>query len=168
MLSEEVSIQLRLKKTYIQVKRNSGELTYGGDQGFFKGAAPGSVDAKKNAMGCGVIAFCDLLLYLGNGNPDMVTAENRSYVNRVNKEEDYIAYYNGIYKFLGGVSMTGGEGKIYQVLVGSVIIAALNNGLIMLQVSEYIQIILKGIILMLAVIYDMMQRKRKKKVVIAG
>ena len=105
MLSEEVSIQLRLKKTYIQVKRNSGELTYGGDQGFFKGAAPGSVDAKKNAMGCGVIAFCDLLLYLGNGNPDMVTAENRSYVNRVNKEEDYIAYYNGIYKFLGGVSM---------------------------------------------------------------
>ena len=64
--------------------------------------------------------------------------------------------------------MTGGEGKIYQVLVGSVIIAALNNGLIMLQVSEYIQIILKGIILMLAVIYDMMQRKRKKKVVIAA
>ena len=108
MLSEEVSIQLRLKKTYIQVKRNSGELTYGGDQGFFKGAVPGSVDAKKNAMGCGVIAFCDLLLYLGNGNPDMVTAENRSYVNRVNKEEDYIAYYNGIYKFLGGVSMKSG------------------------------------------------------------
>lgn len=69
---------------------------------------------------------------------------------------------------LGGVSMTGGEGKIYQVLVGSVIIAALNNGLIMLQVSEYIQIILKGIILLLAVVYDMMQRKRKKKVVIAG
>ena len=38
----------------------------------------------------------------------MVTAENRSYVNRVNKEEDYIAYYNGIYKFLGGVSMKSG------------------------------------------------------------
>lgn len=68
---------------------------------------------------------------------------------------------------LGGVSMTGGEGKVYQVLVGSMIIAVLNNGLIMLQVSEYIQIILKGVILLLAVIYDCVQKSQKKKVVIA-
>lgn len=67
---------------------------------------------------------------------------------------------------LGGVSMTGGEGKVYQVFVGSMIIAVLNNGLIMMQVSEYIQIILKGIILLLAVIYDMVQKSQKKKVVI--
>lgn len=108
MLNEKVSIQLKLKKTYIRVRRNSGELTYGGDQGFFKGAASGSADAKKNAMGCGVIAFCDLLLYLGSGNPDMTIAENRSYVNRINREDDYIAYYNDIYKLLGGVSMKNG------------------------------------------------------------
>lgn len=66
---------------------------------------------------------------------------------------------------LGGVSMTGGAGKVYHVLVGSLIIAVLNNGLIMMQVSEYIQIILKGIVLLLAVIYDCMQKSQKKKVV---
>ncbi|MDO4313979.1 MAG: ABC transporter permease [Eubacteriales bacterium] len=68
---------------------------------------------------------------------------------------------------LGGVSMTGGEGKVYQVLIGSLLIAVLNNGLIMMQVSEYIQIILKGIILLLAVIYDMVQKNQKKKVAIS-
>lgn len=68
---------------------------------------------------------------------------------------------------LGGVSMTGGEGRVYQVLVGSMIIAVLNNGLIMMQVSEYIQIILKGIILLFAVIIDMVQKSRRKKVVVS-
>lgn len=68
---------------------------------------------------------------------------------------------------LGGVSMSGGEGKVYQVLVGSLLIAVLNNGLIMMQVSEYIQIILKGIILLIAVIYDSVQKMQKKKVIVA-
>ncbi|MDO4518995.1 MAG: ABC transporter permease [Eubacteriales bacterium] len=66
---------------------------------------------------------------------------------------------------LGGVSMAGGEGKIYQVFVGSMIIAVLNNGLIMCQVSEYWQIIVKGVILLFAVIYDMIQKNQKNKVV---
>ena len=68
---------------------------------------------------------------------------------------------------LGGVSMAGGEGRVYQALVGSMLIAVLNNGLIMMQVSEYIQIILKGAILLLAVIYDCYQKIQKKKVVVA-
>lgn len=67
---------------------------------------------------------------------------------------------------LGGVSMAGGEGKIWQVLVGSLIMSVLNNGLIMLQVSEYVQIIVKGIILLLAVIYDMIQKNNRKKTVV--
>ena len=67
---------------------------------------------------------------------------------------------------LGGVSMAGGEGRVYQALVGSLLIAVLNNGLIMMQVSEYIQTILKGVILLLAVIYDCYQKIQKKKVVV--
>lgn len=108
MLNEKVSIQLKLKKNYIQVRRKSGELTYGGDQGFFKDAAPGSEDVRKNAMGCGVVAFGDLLLYLGKSRPEMAIPESKSYVNRINKEDEYIAYYNCIYKLLGGVSMKSG------------------------------------------------------------
>lgn len=102
------SVNLRLKKPYIQVKRNSGELTYGGDQGFFKGAGAGTADARKNAMGCGVIAFSDLLLYLGSGNPEKVIQENEIYVNRTNQETAYREYYNKIYDYLGGVSMKNG------------------------------------------------------------
>lgn len=68
---------------------------------------------------------------------------------------------------LGGVSMSGGEGKVYQAFVGSLLIAVLNNGLIMMQVSEYIQIILKGAILLIAVIYDSVQKMQKKKVIVA-
>jgi len=62
---------------------------------------------------------------------------------------------------LGGVSMAGGYGKTYQVFIGSVLIAVLNNGLIMMQVSEYFQVILKGMILLAAVVYDSMQKNKK-------
>lgn len=69
---------------------------------------------------------------------------------------------------LGGVSMTGGEGKIYHVLIGSLIIAVLNNGLIVMQVTEYVQLVLKGLILLLAVIYDCVQKNNKKKVTVSA
>lgn len=65
---------------------------------------------------------------------------------------------------VGGVSMTGGAGRVYHVLVGSLIIAVLNNGMIIMQVSEYVQIIFKGLILLAAVIYDVVQKKRAMKV----
>jgi len=67
---------------------------------------------------------------------------------------------------IGGVSMAGGAGKPYHVLVGSLIIAVLNNGLIILQISEYVQVILKGLILLLAVIYDCVQKQRQSKMVV--
>jgi len=63
---------------------------------------------------------------------------------------------------LGGVGMSGGSGKVYHVLVGALLIAIINNGLIILQVSEYIQVILKGLVLLLAVIYDCVQKNRKR------
>jgi ribose transport system permease protein len=59
---------------------------------------------------------------------------------------------------LGGASLTGGKGKIYNVLVGTLTIAVLNNGVIFMQISEYIQVVLKGILLLLAVLYDVAQK----------
>lgn len=106
-MEKEVTVKLKLKNPYIQVRRNSGELTYGGDQGFFRGGS-GPDDDRKNAMGCGVIAFSDLLLYLGNGEPKKITPESKSYVNRINGQSDYKEYYNRIYELLGGVSKRSG------------------------------------------------------------
>lgn len=52
---------------------------------------------------------------------------------------------------LGGVSIVGGSGKITGVFVGTFIMGILSNGMIMLGISDYVQWIVKGIVLMFAV-----------------
>ena len=52
---------------------------------------------------------------------------------------------------LGGVSLQGGKGSVLHVFVGSLIIGILSNGLVMLNVLEYWQWIIKGIVFLLAV-----------------
>lgn len=52
---------------------------------------------------------------------------------------------------LGGVSLQGGKGAVLNVLVGSFIIGILSNGLVMLNVLEYWQWIIKGIVFLFAV-----------------
>ncbi|NLK29263.1 MAG: ribose ABC transporter permease [Clostridiales bacterium] len=58
---------------------------------------------------------------------------------------------------LGGTSMNGGRGKIYGTLIGVLIIAVLNNGLNILGVSSYYQDVIKGLVILIAVLSD---RKR--------
>lgn len=58
---------------------------------------------------------------------------------------------------LGGTSMSGGRGKIYGTLIGVLIIAVLNNGLNILGVSSYYQDVIKGLVILIAVLSD---RKR--------
>lgn len=104
---------LKLSREYIQVKRQkNGELTFGGDQGFFAGAQRGSADEKKEKFGCGIIALSDLFLYLANKNSRFVIEQNMSYVNHALLQEEYQKYYNSIYKFLGGIPLKGGVSGI--------------------------------------------------------
>lgn len=94
-----------LTRQYIQVKRKEKDvITFGGDQGFFKDAPNGSQDERKKRMGCGIVAFSDMLLYLAGSNPVYETQDNRSYVNRVILEDEYMTYFNSQYAFLGGFS----------------------------------------------------------------
>ncbi len=58
---------------------------------------------------------------------------------------------------LGGTSMAGGRGKLYGTLIGILIIAVLNNGLNILDVNPYYQNVVKGLVILLAVLSD---RKR--------
>lgn len=58
---------------------------------------------------------------------------------------------------LGGTSMNGGRGRIWGTFVGVLIIAVLNNGLNILGVSSYYQDVVKGIVILVAVLSD---RKR--------
>ena len=64
---------------------------------------------------------------------------------------------------LGGVSTTGGSGKMSNVVAGVMIIGVLQNGMVLLDVSSYMQMVVKGIILLIAVGSDCVQRQRMLK-----
>lgn len=61
---------------------------------------------------------------------------------------------------LGGVSVNGGSGKMSNVVAGVLIIGILSNGMVLLNVSSYMQMVIKGIILLLAVGADCIQQIR--------
>lgn len=60
---------------------------------------------------------------------------------------------------IGGTSLSGGIGTIWGTIIGALIIGVLNNGLDLLNVSAYWQTIVKGSIIVAAVIID--QRKHR-------
>ena len=55
---------------------------------------------------------------------------------------------------IGGASLSGGRGSVLGSVIGMLLIGALSNGLDLLDVSSYYQQIVKGIIILLAVIAD--------------
>jgi ribose transport system permease protein len=55
---------------------------------------------------------------------------------------------------IGGTSLSGGKGSIWGTVLGAVIIGVLNNGLVLLDVSPFWQQVVKGAVILLAVIID--------------
>ena len=62
---------------------------------------------------------------------------------------------------LGGVSVNGGVGRISGVVAGVMIIGSLTNGMILMDVSEYTQMVVKGLVLAVAVGIDCLSKKRQ-------
>ncbi len=66
---------------------------------------------------------------------------------------------------IGGVSINGGKGTILGAFIGAIIIGILSNGLTIMNVGEYYQMVVKGVVLILAVAFDALSnRERKVKV----
>lgn len=55
---------------------------------------------------------------------------------------------------LGGTSLNGGKGWIFGTLIGALIIGVLNNGMNLIGVSSFWQQVVKGIVILLAVLMD--------------
>ncbi len=60
---------------------------------------------------------------------------------------------------IGGTSLSGGEGSVVGTIIGALIIGVLNNGLNLMNVSPFYQSIVKGIVILAAVLID---KKGKK------
>jgi D-xylose transport system permease protein len=60
---------------------------------------------------------------------------------------------------IGGTSLAGGSGTIGGTIIGALIIGVLNNGMSLLGVSSFYQLIIKGLIISLAVWFDVLQKK---------
>lgn len=64
---------------------------------------------------------------------------------------------------LGGISMAGGKGNVIGVLFGVLLLAVLANGMTLLSVNTYMQAVLKGLILILAIYFDSVRNAKQKQ-----
>ena len=65
---------------------------------------------------------------------------------------------------LGGTSLMGGRGNIGGTIIGAFIIGALSAGMVMVGVSSFWQQVIKGSVIVLAVIVDQIQAQMQKRV----
>ena len=61
---------------------------------------------------------------------------------------------------IGGASLMGGRGAVFGACIGALLMSSLDNGMSLKNVADYIQDIVKGGILVVAVALDMLGRKR--------
>jgi erythritol transport system permease protein len=63
---------------------------------------------------------------------------------------------------LGGTSLSGGRGGVGGTLIGAFVIGVLSDGLVLLGVSEFWQIVIKGVVIILAVVVDQLQQRLQR------
>ena len=63
---------------------------------------------------------------------------------------------------IGGTSLFGGAGSIFGTVIGTLLIGVLLNGLVLMNISSYIQQIIIGVIIVLAVAFDTFAKSRRR------
>ncbi len=61
---------------------------------------------------------------------------------------------------LGGAAITGGRGSVLGTLIGALTLGVINNGLNLLNVSPYLQMVMKGVVLLTAISLGLSRRNR--------
>lgn len=63
---------------------------------------------------------------------------------------------------IGGTSLFGGQGGVVGTVIGAVLVGVLTNGLVLMNVSSYIQQIIIGVIIVIAVAFDQFVKSRRR------
>lgn len=140
--------------TFISQKTTFGRSIYaiGGNTAAAKYAG---INVKKNLtlvyMLNGLLCAVAAVVYTARLNGGTAQAANGNY------ELDAIAS-----AVIGGTSMTGGIGKVSGAILGAVIMMSIDNGMSMMNLDAYWQFMVKGVILVAAVLFDTQTRKRRK------
>jgi putative multiple sugar transport system permease protein len=62
--------------------------------------------------------------------------------------------------YIGGVSASGGIGSVVGVIIGGLVMSAINNGMSLMNLGTHYQYVFKALILLLAVFYDVYSRRK--------
>jgi len=62
--------------------------------------------------------------------------------------------------YIGGVSATGGIGTVVGVVIGGLIMSAINNGMTLMNLGAHYQYVVKALVVLLAVFYDVYSRRK--------
>ncbi len=63
---------------------------------------------------------------------------------------------------IGGTSLFGGEGTVLGAILGAAIMGVMVNGMVLINLSSYLQDVVLGIVLVIAVTYDTWRRRRQR------
>ena len=64
--------------------------------------------------------------------------------------------------FIGGASAYGGEGNVFGVVIGAVLMGVINQGMSIAGMDANYQKVVKGLVLLFAIIFDVLSNKKKK------
>ena len=64
--------------------------------------------------------------------------------------------------FIGGASAYGGTGKVSGMIIGATLMGVINKGMIIVGVDANYQKVVKGIVLLIAVMFDVLSKRQKR------
>jgi len=113
------------------------------------------INVRKNLL----LVYCIHGLMVGVAGLIMAARLNASTTNVANMSLELDAIAAAV---IGGTSMTGGVGRVVGAILGALIMATIDNGMSMMNLEAFWQYIVKGIILVAAVWFDIRTNKKRK------